>query len=81
MMEWYRQEKLLIRPPELSGSPQQSLLIPDQEEHDEENDEFGLRNIFVHTSKWYLLAVKSYDMGPTALLPSEGWLAVGFYRP
>jgi hypothetical protein len=29
-------------------------LVAKQEELSEVNDEFGLRNIFVHTSKWYL---------------------------
>jgi hypothetical protein len=62
--------KFLIRPQELSGN---------EEEVDEGNYEFSLRSIFVHTSK--RIAVKSYGMGLTALLPPEGKRAADFYRP
>jgi hypothetical protein len=55
-------------PPELSGNPTSSHIVSNQEELGERN-EFGLRNIFVHTSKLFLRAVKSYDMGLTTLLP------------
>jgi hypothetical protein len=38
MVEWYRQGKLLIRPPELSGNPTSSHLVANVEEFDEGND-------------------------------------------
>jgi hypothetical protein len=44
-------EKLLIRPPELSGSSTSSHLAADQEELGEGNYKFCLKNIFVHISK------------------------------
>jgi len=44
-------EKLLIRPPELSGNPTSSHLVANQEELGEGNDEFGLTKYLFHTSK------------------------------
>jgi hypothetical protein len=51
MEELYRQEKLLIRPPEHSCNPTRSHLVAKQEELTKEITNFVLRNIFVHTSK------------------------------
>jgi hypothetical protein len=47
----------------------------------EVNDEFCVTKYLFHT--WKEHAVKSYDMGPTALLPlrREGGAAADFYRP
>jgi hypothetical protein len=41
----------MICPPELSGNLTSSHLIAKQEELGEGNDEFGLKNIFLRTSK------------------------------
>jgi hypothetical protein len=41
----------LIFPPQLSVNPTSSHLVANQDELCEGNDEFGLQNIFVHTSK------------------------------
>jgi hypothetical protein len=72
---------LLIRPPKLCGSPTSSHLVANQEELGEENYEFSLRSIFVHTSKWFLNALKSYDMGPTALLLLRRKVCCGLLSP
>jgi hypothetical protein len=61
--------KLLIHPLELSGNPTISHLVENQEKLGEGNYEFGLQSNFVHTSSDFLYAVKSYNMGPTGLLP------------
>jgi hypothetical protein len=50
--------KLLIRPPELSSNYTNSHLVANQEELGEENYEFSLRSIFVHTSKGFLTCRK-----------------------
>jgi hypothetical protein len=42
MAESYQQGKLLIRPPEISGSPTSSHLMANQEKLGEGNYEFGL---------------------------------------
>jgi hypothetical protein len=42
---------LLIRPTELSGSPYSSHLVANQKKLGEGNNEFGLLNTFLHTSK------------------------------
>jgi hypothetical protein len=68
--------KLLIRPPELSGNP--TSRVNNQEQPGEVNDEFGHRSMFVHISKLFLRAVKSYDIGQATLLPSEGRRATDF---
>jgi hypothetical protein len=79
-VDCYRQGNLLIHP-ELSGNPSSSHLVASQEGFGDGNDEFSLQNIFVHTSKLFLYASKSYDIWPTALFPSEGRREADFYRP
>jgi hypothetical protein len=44
-------------------------------------NEFGLAEYFVHTCKWFLHAVKFYDMGPPALLPFLRKVCCGFLSP
>jgi hypothetical protein len=60
---------------------QHSHLVTNQEELDKGDNEFSLRNIYVNTSKLYLHAVKSYYMGPTALLPLRSKPCCGFLSP
>jgi hypothetical protein len=48
----------LIRLPEFSGKPIRSHLVANQEELGEENDEYGLWNIFVNTQKLLLTCRK-----------------------
>jgi hypothetical protein len=50
MMEWYRQGKLLIRPPEFSGNRTSSHPVATQEYLAKEVNS-ALQSIFVHTSK------------------------------
>jgi hypothetical protein len=52
-------------------SYQQRHVVANQEELVEGNDEFSLWSICVHTSKWYLHAIKSYNVGLTVLLPFQ----------
>jgi hypothetical protein len=59
-------------------SCQLSHLVANQEELGEGSDDFSLQSIFIHTSKGFLHAVKSYDMGPTALLPLRRNVCCGF---
>jgi hypothetical protein len=47
----------------------------------EGNDKFGLAKYFSLCLQVSLHSVKSYDMGPPALLPFEGRQAANFYRP
>jgi hypothetical protein len=55
----YRQEKTTDSSTRiLWKSYKQSHLVTTQEELGEGNYEFGLRNIFVHTSKWFLTCRK-----------------------
>jgi hypothetical protein len=81
MVEWYQQ----VKTPDPSTSAVwqfylNSHLVANQGELGEGNNEFNGRSIFFHTSKWFLHAVKSNDMGPAALFPSEGRRAVEFCR-
>jgi hypothetical protein len=46
MMEWYRQGKLQIRPPQLSGNPNSSHLAANQRELGEGNYEFSIEVTF-----------------------------------
>jgi hypothetical protein len=58
------QSSLAILPAEPSGSKQDKrakIMI-----------NLALPNICVHICEWFLYAVKSYDMGPRVLFPSEG---------
>jgi hypothetical protein len=48
----------LICPPELSGNPTSNHLSSKQDKVGKGNDKFDLRNIFVHTSKWFLTCRK-----------------------
>jgi hypothetical protein len=73
--------QILICSPELSRNPTSSHLVANKEELGNRDDEFGLRNIFVHTSKLFLNVVKSYDMGPQALFPLQRKLCCGFVSP
>jgi hypothetical protein len=74
-------EILLIHPPELSGNPTSNHLVANQKEHVEGNDEFGLWNAFILTSKSFLHEVKSYYMGTVALLPHWRNVCCGFLSP
>jgi hypothetical protein len=55
-------------------SSQQSYLVANQEELGEGNNKFDLRSDFLHT-------VKSYKIGPTALLSIRRNVPADFYRP
>jgi hypothetical protein len=48
-VEWYRQGKLLIRPPELSGNPACSHLVANQEELGDGSNEFSLTQYLFYT--------------------------------
>jgi hypothetical protein len=61
------EKDILIRPPELSSNPTSSHLVASGG-MDERNKNLDFQNISVHNCKWFLHAVKSYDMGPPALL-------------
>jgi hypothetical protein len=50
--------KLLIHPPELSDNPTSSHIVANKEKLGEGNYEFGLWNIFVHTSKLHFTCHK-----------------------
>jgi hypothetical protein len=52
-----------------------------KEKNGEENDKFLPCEVFLFIlANNFLHAVKSYGMGPTALLPSEGRCTAEFYR-
>jgi hypothetical protein len=47
-----------------------------------ENDEFGFEKYFCsYFPKWFLHAIKTYNMGPPALISPEGMHATDFYNP
>jgi hypothetical protein len=56
-------------------------LVANQKELGEGNNEFSLQIIFLHTSKWFLYAVKSCDIGPTDLLPLRSKACCAFLSP
>jgi hypothetical protein len=68
------QSSLAILPAESYGNKQQ--------ERAKGMINMALRSIFVHTCKWFFFhAIKSYDTGSPALLPSEGRSVADFYFP
>jgi hypothetical protein len=70
---WFvHQSSLAILPAESSGSK--------QEERAKGIMNSALWSIFVHTCKWFLHAVKSYDMVPPASVPLRRNACCGFYR-
>jgi hypothetical protein len=77
MVEWYRRRELPIRP-YLSGNPTSSHLVANRGKG---MMNLSLRSIFVHTCKWFFTYRKSYDMGPTALLPLPRKACYGFLSP
>jgi hypothetical protein len=74
-------EKLLIRPPELSGNPTSRVIWYQARGMGERNGNLVLRSVFVHTCKWFLHAIKSCDTGLPALLPLRRKACCGFLRP
>jgi hypothetical protein len=77
-VEVYRQGKLLNRPPELQQSYKQSC-ISKVGGTGEENDTFSIR--FFYISKVSLTCHKSYDIGPTILLPLRRKARCGLLSP
>jgi hypothetical protein len=82
---WWRalleKDRLLIGPSELCGNLTSSHPVPKQGDLGEGNNEFNLWSIFVHSSKWFLQAVKFYDLGPTCLLPLRSKACCRFLSP
>jgi hypothetical protein len=52
--------------------------VANQEDRGENHYKFGLPSITVHTANFFLYAVKTYDMGPTALRPLQRKACCGF---
>jgi hypothetical protein len=72
--------KLLIRPQELSGNRAGSHVVQKQEELAKELVNFTSRIISI--LRWvFQHALKSYDMGPTTLLPFRRKVCCGFLSP
>jgi hypothetical protein len=82
IVEWYRQGKFLIRPPELSlQSYQQSDLVVKQEELAKEMINWP-SEVFLFILRRVLQdSIKFYDMGPPVLLPIRSKLCFGFLSP
>jgi hypothetical protein len=79
MVEWYWQGKPLIRPTELSGNPANSHLVARQEVLSEESYEFCQTKYFCSCFQGiFNISKKSFDMGPTALLPLRRKVCCGF---
>jgi hypothetical protein len=62
MVELYWQGKTNF-PPELSGNTTSTHLVANQEEPGNINDEFGLQNIYIHTTKWLFTCRKILQHG------------------
>jgi hypothetical protein len=52
-----------------------------QEEREKGRLNLAFWSIFVHSCKWFLHAVKSYDTGPPALLSLRRKVSCGFWTP
>jgi hypothetical protein len=72
-------EKILIRPPEVSGNPTSSHLV-ESRKNGRKEWVFGLEKNLFHTCDFFPV-VKSYDMGPTALFPHRRRVCSGFLSP
>jgi hypothetical protein len=74
--------KLLTFPPGLSDNPTSRVIREQVGEMDKRSEDLALQAfLFTLASDFFLHSVKSYDIGPLALLTSEGKCAAGFYRP
>jgi hypothetical protein len=73
-VEWCWEKKTDLSTRALWQLYQRSLLVASRRN----GHEFGpVKYFFFHTCRWFLHAVKSYDMGPVALLlPKEGLLRI-----
>jgi hypothetical protein len=74
-------ERLLIRPPQLSGNPTSSHLVSSQEEVWRRKWWIWPSNCLCSYSKWILLSVKRSDIGQTNLLPLRCKACFGFLSP